>query len=110
MTGLSKAAVWVGLICTVYCIVTGLYLAVNWVDPLANASPEEIAKHTHARGAGLVVFLIRIWPYFLIVAGGFVAHTHVIVLRRLYRAGWLHRYRISPIARLRLANSFLGPS
>ena len=43
----------IGLIASIYSVITGIFLLVGWEDPLNNADPETLAKaSTRARGRG----------------------------------------------------------
>jgi len=79
---LSKATVYFGFIASLYCVIAGIFLLSGWQDPLAGADPSEVAKASvrHRKG-GLVILLIKYFPYVLIGAGGFFAYMNFSILR-----------------------------
>jgi hypothetical protein len=74
-----------GLIAGIYCVAAGIFLAIGWQDPFANAniSSEELAPaYVRGRGrGGLVILAIKYWPYVLIGYGAFFIY-HSPVRRR----------------------------
>jgi len=78
---LFRAALWIGLICSVYCIVTGVFLAAGWKAPFADGSGLGIML-AHAPADRLNAFILRVWPYIVIVIYGFVACKITIKLMR----------------------------
>jgi len=84
------AAVWckqcVGLCASLYCVAAGLHLLSGWEDPISGADPEAVgnaASRGRGRG-GIIILLIRFWPYALIVLGGWWAsvYSYYLVSRR----------------------------
>ena len=74
----ERPALITGLVAAVYCVAAGLFLIVGWQDPLAGAATEEVV---HRRGTGLVILIIRFWPYALIGLGGYFAYSTFDLLR-----------------------------
>ncbi|MBT6047727.1 MAG: hypothetical protein HOG49_13040 [Candidatus Scalindua sp.] len=72
------------LIAGIYCLAAGIFLAAEWQDPFANAN---ISSSTYVRGrgrGGLVILVIKYWPYVLIGLGGFIIYHIPFV----YRISW----------------------
>lgn len=53
----------------IYCLMAGVYLALDWKDPMAGTDIATISHYIHNPKGWIVVAVIRIWPYVLIVAG-----------------------------------------
>jgi len=65
------------LLSALYCVAAGVYLLVDWVDPVVNANTEYTP---HGRGSGFIVLMIRFWPYVLIGLGGVVAYNAALYI------------------------------
>ena len=76
----------IGLIAAIYCIASGIHLLGGWENPFIDADPEEVAKAVvrGRGGGGILLLIIRFWPYVLIGWGGIVAF---VCARKL----WLKR-------------------
>ena len=72
----------IGLIASIYSVVTGIFLFVGWEDPLISADPETLAKaSTRARGmGGITVLAFEFWPYVLIGVGGYGGWSYATIL------------------------------
>jgi hypothetical protein len=71
----------IGLAASIYCIAAGLSLFVEWQDPLADASAQTIA-HASATGrgkGGIIIIMVRFWPYVLIGLGGMFAVCYAVM-------------------------------
>ena len=77
---LIKPMAWLWLSTSVYLLLAGLFLAADWPDPLAGADPSQIAHAAARRRGGLILLVIRFWPYFLMGVGGIFALNAVFVL------------------------------
>lgn len=75
------------LIASLYCLVAGVYLALNWQDPFAQASSEQLgsAAASHGGKGGIVILAIRFWPYVLIGFGGMFAFRSFVTLRNMMK-------------------------
>lgn len=60
---------WIILISGLYCLFAGIWMVGDWVDPLVNATSEQISNVASHRKGGIVLFAIKFWPYILIVLG-----------------------------------------
>jgi hypothetical protein len=61
----SNIMIFVGLICSIYCIAAGVSMVFEWADPTASL------KYGIPPGrAGLVLLAVKFWPYVLIGIGG----------------------------------------
>lgn len=84
---ISKVLPVVGLAASVYCVAAGLSLIAGWQDPLTNASTEQIVHvAATARGkGGLLLIMVRFWPYALIGLGGFLAYAYAVIAHRIFK-------------------------
>jgi hypothetical protein len=53
----------------IYCLAAGIYLAVDWNDPMAGKDITTIAHYVHHPKGWVIIAAVRVWPYVLIVAG-----------------------------------------
>lgn len=65
-----------------YCVAAGLWLAVDWHDPLAAASDNAAASGAvgHGRRGGLILVLIVYWPYALMAFGAYFGYLSARVV------------------------------
>jgi hypothetical protein len=82
LTRLARALNAIGLVGAIYCVAAGIYLLIGWQDPFANADPMETAKAIHSPKAGLIVLLIRFFPYALIALGVYTVYIYGPPFRR----------------------------
>lgn len=73
---LFQLAVIISILASLYNLLAGIYLLSGWEDPLASASSEEIGKASARSGGkgGIVILLIKYWPYALIAWGGYTLY------------------------------------
>jgi hypothetical protein len=81
--GLLRAVCWIAIATSVYLLLTGVHLAIDWVNPFAGKEAD-VASTVHNAKGGLIVLLVMVWPYFLIVVGGLIAHLAIRDLRRYW--------------------------
>lgn len=84
---LEPVALWLSFLCGLYCVFAGIALEADWVDPFSTAAPSDLAKAsaTHGGKGGLIILIIRIWPYFLIGLGGYIVYLSGTGLLRRYQ-------------------------
>jgi hypothetical protein len=84
----AKAAAVGGLVASLYCLAAGIFLLSGWDDPFAAADPAKLGKASmqHGRRGGIIVSVIRYWPYVLIAMGSFAGYAYATVLHRLLGA------------------------
>ena len=70
------------IIASVYNLLAGFFLLSGWEDPFINANPETMGRAGARRGGGLVLLMIKFWPYFLI---GWCGLNLIIIFFR----GWI---------------------
>ena len=63
------------IIAAIYNLLAGIFLLSGWEDPFSNADPQILGRTGARRGGGLVLLMIRFWPYFLIGWGGLNLYT-----------------------------------
>ncbi len=70
-TFMRKAIVFIGLLASIYCIAAGINILQDWANPLADLGSKERAQFSSKQGgrAGFLLFIISIWPFFLIGFG-----------------------------------------
>ena len=85
--GLHNVAFYICLVmffASIYCLYAGIHLLVGWEDPFASADPAELGRAAaKTRRGGLVVLVIRFWPYVLIVAGAYFGYNTAGIMQRL---------------------------
>lgn len=76
-------------LCALYCLAAGLYFSVDWQSPFANTDSAKLAQAAGSHGpkVALIVFIIGIWPYFLIGAGGWFAFQSGRIQIKKYMGG-----------------------
>lgn len=67
---LVKIIALVGLLCSVYTLINGIYW-INWAPP--ELEPEQAAKITGRRRGGLLLLAFQYWPYVSIAFGGMMS-------------------------------------
>lgn len=80
---LSKTLVGITFLGALLCIGIGLYMAIGWTDPFAGVDTTR-ASASHGGRGGIIVLLIRFWPYALIAYGLYAAYNFSFPLRRLF--------------------------
>lgn len=84
---LESIGMWMTFLCALYCVFVGISLEADWVDPFSTSNPDDVAKASakHGGKGGLIIVVIRVWPYFLIGMGGYFAYLSGTGLLRRYR-------------------------
>ena len=84
---LAKIIVAFGCFSSIYCVLAGLFLAFGWQDPLSTASTEMVTRTSLSHGGrgGLLVAVIRYWPYVLIGLGIYTAYQNAQLLLGLIK-------------------------
>lgn len=75
----------IGVLAAIYCLSTGLLLITDWVDPFAAKTAAEMssAAGSHGGRGGVVILILRYWPYVLSLAGAYFGYAYVRILRQL---------------------------
>jgi hypothetical protein len=81
-----RALLITSLISGTYCLAAGAHLLGGWQDPFAAAAPQELASASSGRRGGLIILMIRFWPYVLIGLGGYAMYNTALGL-------WIRRSR-----------------
>tara|TARA_B110000971_G_C19631420_1_gene329330 strand:+ start:113 stop:457 length:345 start_codon:yes stop_codon:yes gene_type:complete len=63
------------IIASIYNLLAGSFLLSGWEDPFINADAETLGRTGARRGGGLILLVIKFWPYFLIGWGGLNLYT-----------------------------------
>jgi hypothetical protein len=71
----------VALLAGLYLLACGIDLAIGWQDPFANVSAADVAEVHHGRRGGLLILLVRVWPYALITLGLYFTYNIGLGLR-----------------------------
>jgi hypothetical protein len=77
----ANSIAWVLLVASVYIFAAGVFLATGWEDPFVNADKAELAVQSgQSRRGGVILLVIRFWPYVLMLmaVGGVGVSTKVI--------------------------------
>ena len=71
-----------GVAASVWCILAGVDLMDGWADPLATADPGDLgcAAGSHGGRGGVILLLIRFWPYCLMALGGWCGFNSGVML------------------------------
>ena len=63
------------IIAAAYNLIAGFFLLSGWEDPFINADHQTLGRTGARRGGGLILLMIKFWPYFLIGWGGLNLYT-----------------------------------
>lgn len=106
----TKSVALAGLIASAYCFLAGLDMLQGWTNPLAEipgSAAGRVAVASHGKG-GILLLLISVWPYALMVAGGYAGHAYWITLgkwpfrKRDFGSEWA---ALTPERKLRLVKA-----
>jgi hypothetical protein len=77
-----RAMLTISLISGTYCLAAGVHLLGGWQDPFAAATSQELAGASASSGrrGGLIILMIRFWPYVLIGLGGYAMYNTALGL------------------------------
>ena len=86
--GFGKPVLIFEIITYSYLIICGLYLLSGWVDPFASADPSQLGRAAAKSGGkgGIVILIIKFWPYILIGWGSYA-------LFQTWKGGWFEYLR-----------------
>jgi hypothetical protein len=79
---IARVTLFFGFLTSIYSLVAGIFLLSGWQDPLAGADPFEIAKASIRgnRKGGIIILLIKYFPYVLVVAGCIFTYINFLPL------------------------------
>ena len=71
------------IIFSIYNFIAGLSMSFGWDDPLSNATPEQQGRTAARRGGGIILLIIKFWPYILTIAGAYLSWLYFMIFRRI---------------------------